>query len=133
MRKFKYTGKKKRKLGRHGVVEPKQVIELTEEDAYFVLHSDSPELVLVREKTPEDFPSDPGMPPTGPHFNLAVLSWKKGSTIFREVRRLGRRKGYLALQQLEAVGFPIPRLHPQDDPKRFREVILETGRHAGWI
>ena len=132
MKRYKYRGKTA-VLGRFGEVKKGATVTLTEQEAYKVDHQvDNTEFLSLREAAPEGFPEQPGLPPTGGSFDLSGLRWKTPA-LFKDVRRLRRAKLLHSLGQLEALGFPIPRVDHRTDQEEMRDILLTTARFAGWI
>lgn len=131
MKKYKYSGNTVN-LGRHGIVAKGQVISLTEAEAYALEHSTEKAFIHVRDKLPEGFPTEPCSPPSGGHFDLSGLHWKS-PRIFKDVRNMRRAKLLSAISQLEASGFPVPRVDSKTDQEVMRDIVLTTGRLANWI
>ena len=131
MKNYKYTGGDVN-LGRHGLVKKGQVIQLTEAEAYALDHSTEKAFVSVREKLPEGFPEEPGNPPSGNYCDLNEIRWKTPN-VFKDVRSMRRVRLIAAIQQLEAAGFPVPKVDHTSDQEAMRDVLLTIGRFANWI
>jgi hypothetical protein len=126
MRKFKYSGNSC-SLGRFGLVSSGDTLELTEQEAISVLDNDNFKAIREAPLNVEGCQ----FPPQGKYADLNTVRWED-PRIFKEVAKMKRTKLTNMMMQLEASGYPVPKIAGMDNSV-MRDYLLETARKAGWM
>ncbi len=127
MRRAKYKGVDCH-MGRFGEVRRGAVLEMTEKEANSTLNN--PDFIFERVTVEEGFPVGQ-LPPAGKYYDVSRLPWENFK-IWASVDRMGRSRLTNALMQLEASGYPVPKLRGLS-AEQMRDLLMETGRKAGWV
>ena len=128
MKQVKYTGPEGI-LGRFGKVKAGDILSLLEEEAASVARN--PAFVVLRDTPLTGFPTEPGYPRKGGHFDLSSIAWRMPE-VLREVRKLRKSKATAAIRQMESFGFPV-RSPDRMSVAQMQDLIVEIGRRAGWL